>query len=294
MTKTTEFLIMTIMKVEIFEKASSFDDKNNDFDFHIWKYLETSLHTHKDYYELFLVTKGPIKYYINGETMILKTMDMSIVRPSDKHRFFCAKNNKSIQHMNLAVDCDYFNYFVPFVTPDLKEKIDNENEHILIHLSEDQFNYLNHLKKLVNTIPTDDVYQKKTALNLILFNMLSFFNMFSHEKPSYPLWFASMLDEISKPHFLNKNVSELYALCPYSSPIVIKTFKDYLNTTPVRYLRNLKMTYAKNLLLTTDYNTLDICTRIGFDSLSHFNHVFKDFYGTTPTEYRKKNRFVKN
>ena len=47
-----------------FEKLSSFDDKNNDFDFHIWKYLETSLHTHKDYYELFLVTKGPIKYSI--------------------------------------------------------------------------------------------------------------------------------------------------------------------------------------------------------------------------------------
>ena len=34
--------------------------------------------------------------------------------------------------MNLAVDCDYFNYFVPFVTPELKEKIDNENEYILI------------------------------------------------------------------------------------------------------------------------------------------------------------------
>ena len=282
------------MKIEIFEKLSSFDDKNNDFDFHIWKYLETSLHTHKDYYELFLVTKGPIKYSINEKTITLKTMDMSIVRPSDKHRFFCTKNDRSIQHMNLAVDCDYFNYFVPFVTPDLKEKIDSEQEHLLIHLSEEQFNYLNHLKKLVNMIPTDDSYQRRTALNLILFNMLSFFNMSSHEKKSYPLWFDSLLSEISKPHFINKSVNDLYKLCPYSTPIIIKTFKDYLNTTPVRYLRNLKMTYAKNLLLTTDYNTLDICTRIGFDSLSHFNHVFKEFYGTTPTEYRRKNRISKD
>jgi len=45
--------------------------------------------------------------------------------------------------------------------------------------------------------------------------------------------------------------------------------------------------------LTTDYNTLDICTRIGFDSLSHFNHVFKDFYGITPTEYKAKNKMLK-
>ena len=282
-----------IMKVELFEKHSSFDDKNGDFDFHIWKYLETSLHTHKDFYELFLVTKGPIKYTINGEDIILKTMDMSIVRPFDKHRFFSSKNDKSIQHMNLAIDCDYFNYFVSFLSPDLKEKVDNAENFILIHLSEEQFQYLNHLKKLVNTIPTDDVIQRKSSLNLILFNMLSLFNMFSNQKKTYPMWFASVLTEISKPYFLNKNVNDLYKLCPYSNPIVIKTFKEYLNVTPVRYLRNLKMTYAKNLLLTTDYNTLDICTRIGFDSLSHFNHVFKEFYGITPTEYRTKNKTLK-
>ena len=102
----------------------------------------------------------------------LKTMDMSIVRPADKHRFFPSKNDKSIQHMNLAIDCDYFNYFVSFVAPNLKEKIDSASDYILIHLSEEQFNYLNHLKKLINTIPTDSVYQKKTSLNLIFFTIL--------------------------------------------------------------------------------------------------------------------------
>ena len=143
------------------------------------------------------------------------------------------------------------------------------------------FQYLNHLKKLINTIPTNNVIQRKTSPNLILFNM------FSNQKKTYPTWFASLLTEISKPYFIDKNTNDLYKLCPYSSPVVIKT-KDYLNITPIRYLRKLKMTYAKNLLLTTDYNTLDICTRIGFDSLSHFNHAFKDFYGITPTEYKTK------
>ena len=278
------------MKIELFEKNLSFDDKNSDLDFHIWKYLETSLHAHKDYYELFLVTKGPIEYSINGKMLTLKTMDLSIVRPSDKHRFFPSKNDKSIQHLNLAIDCDYFNYFASFLTPNLKEKIDSVNDYILIHLSEEQFQYLNYLKKLINTIPMDDIIQRKSTLNLMLFNMLSFFNMFNNQKMSYPAWFAALLTEISKPYFIDKNANELYKLAPYSSPVVIQAFKDYLNITPVRYLRNLKMTYAKNLLLTTDYNTLDICTRIGFDSLSHFNHVFKDFYGITPIEYKTKNK----
>lgn len=280
------------MKIEIFDKNSSFDDKNSNLDFHIWKYLETTLHAHKDYYELFLVTKGPIQYAINGKTLILQTMDMSIVRPSDQHRFYAAKNDKSIQHMNLAVDCDYFNHFASFLSPNLKKKIDDVEGHILIHLSDEQFHYLNHLKKLINTIPDNNLFQRNTSLNLILFNMLSFFNMVSRQKETYPAWFSALLVEISKPYFIEKSVNDLYQLCPYSSPVIIKAFKDYLGVTPVRYLRNLKMTYAKNLLLTTDYNTLDICARIGFDSLSHFNHVFKEFYGIPPSEYRNKNKLL--
>ena len=65
--------------LQLLEKHSSFDDKNSNFDFHIWNYLETPFHTHKDYYELFLVTKGPIKYYVNGKMVLLKSKDMSML-----------------------------------------------------------------------------------------------------------------------------------------------------------------------------------------------------------------------
>ena len=36
--------------------------------------------------------------------------------------------------------------------------------------------------------------------------MLSFFNMFSNQKKTYPAWFASLLTEISKPYFIDKSL----------------------------------------------------------------------------------------
>lgn len=281
------------MKLQLLEKHSSFDDKNSNFDFHIWNYLETPFHTHKDYYELFLVTKGPIKYYVNGKMVLLKSKDMSIVRPSDKHKFFHMQDDTACQHINLAIDCEYFNYFANLINPTLKDTVNSIEGHIIVSVSDEQFNYFNYLKRVINTIPSDETQQRNVNYNLLLFNMLSIFNMSTCIKNEpYPTWFSSLLNEISKPYFIDKTVNDMYALCPYSSPVIVKAFKDHLNTTPIKYLTNLKMTYAKNLLMATDYNTLDICTRIGYASLSHFNHVFKEFYGITPSQYRKRSKII--
>ena len=276
------------MQTQLFGKLSAFDDKNSNLDFHVWNHLETSLHTHKDYYELFLVTKGPIKYYVNEKTILLKSKDMSIVRPYDKHKFFYMQDSHT-QHINLAVDCEYFNYFTNIISPTMKDTINSADNYIIFQTSDEQFAYMNYLKRVINTIPYDQTQLRTANLNLLLFNMLSIYNTFSFTKnDAYPQWFSALLNEITKPHFIDKSVNDMYDICHYSSPMIIKAFKDYLNTTPVKFLTNLKMTYAKNLLTDTDYGTLDICAKIGYSSLSHFNHVFKDYYGVSPSACRKK------
>ena len=90
----------------------------------------------------------------------------------------------------------------------------------------------------------------------------------------------------STPDFLNKSVKDVYKLCPYSPPIIIRTFKEYFNMSPVEYLTKIKIDYACNLLQNTDYTTLSISKKIGYTSLSHFNHIFKKLKNLTPLEYR--------
>lgn len=54
------------------------------------------------------------------------------------------------------------------------------------------------------------------------------------------------------------------------------------------YILHLRMERAKEQLCTTDHAVSDIAMRCGFDDTSYFTRVFRNFYGCTPSEIRKK------
>ncbi|MBR6128636.1 MAG: AraC family transcriptional regulator [Bacteroidaceae bacterium] len=66
-----------------------------------------------------------------------------------------------------------------------------------------------------------------------------------------------------------------------------KVFKDYTGFAPGQYFLRLKMERAKDYLLGTDLSCKEITYRLGFDSASHFNKMFRLYEGVTPAEFRK-------
>ena len=85
----------------------------------------------------------------------------------------------------------------------------------------------------------------------------------------------------------DKSLEELAASTPYSHSALTRVFKQYMNVSIVKYLTQIKMTAAKRLLRTTNLSMLEISLELGYDSLSTFNHNFKNAFGLTPTEYKK-------
>lgn len=48
----------------------------------------------------------------------------------------------------------------------------------------------------------------------------------------------------------------------------------------------LRLSEARQLLRTTDLQIADICWRVGYTNLSHFNRQFRQEVGSSPREYR--------
>ncbi len=69
-------------------------------------------------------------------------------------------------------------------------------------------------------------------------------------------------------------------------------FKATIGVTPQRYVMNVRLANAKNLLLNTNAGIEEISERCGFDSLSYFSYAFKKETGISPGEFRKQNREV--
>ena len=67
-----------------------------------------------------------------------------------------------------------------------------------------------------------------------------------------------------------------------------KMFKKATGLNFTEYLWRVRLEKAKNLLLNPNLRISEIAYEVGFQSLTHFNRVFKKVVGQSPTEYRDK------
>ena len=65
-----------------------------------------------------------------------------------------------------------------------------------------------------------------------------------------------------------------------------KLFKKATGINFTNYLSRVRIEKAKNLLLNPNFRISEIAFDVGFQSLTHFNRVFKKILGQSPTEYR--------
>jgi AraC-like DNA-binding protein/ligand-binding sensor protein len=65
-----------------------------------------------------------------------------------------------------------------------------------------------------------------------------------------------------------------------------KLFKKATGLNFTDYVSRVRIEKAKNLLLNPNLRVSEIAYEVGFQSLTHFNRVFKKIIGQSPTEYR--------
>lgn len=64
-------------------------------------------------------------------------------------------------------------------------------------------------------------------------------------------------------------------------------FQHLYNQTVNNYIQGVRLDHAKELLLNFDYSISEIVYLIGLSSKSYFSKIFREHYGTTPSEFRQ-------
>jgi AraC-like DNA-binding protein len=81
-----------------------------------------------------------------------------------------------------------------------------------------------------------------------------------------------------------KTVAEKLAV---SQSHLSRLFRKETGFTFTEYLNRLRLEEAARLLLDRSLSVTDVCYQVGFQSLPHFQRLFRDFYGKSPSAYRK-------
>lgn len=67
-----------------------------------------------------------------------------------------------------------------------------------------------------------------------------------------------------------------------------RVFSEYTKVSVAQYIRELKLSRAAELLVSTQMKSLDIAIMLGFNSEISFSRAFKQFFGQSPRAYRKQ------
>ena len=92
-------------------------------------------------------------------------------------------------------------------------------------------------------------------------------------------------------HYTEKlTLEELAEMSHYSSRHFVRIFKETYNTTPQKYIAQLRLIYACTLLRETELSIEDTALQSGFGDGNYFSRIFRSNMGVSPKQYRKNNR----
>ncbi|MDW4548929.1 GlxA family transcriptional regulator [Defluviimonas sp. D31] len=91
---------------------------------------------------------------------------------------------------------------------------------------------------------------------------------------------------------MEDNIEDPLAPCEIAEELGISTrqlerlFGKYLNTSPKRYVVEMRLHRARNLIVQTEESIAQIAMACGFNSTSHFSKVFRSHFGISPLLHR--------
>jgi transcriptional regulator GlxA family with amidase domain len=83
-------------------------------------------------------------------------------------------------------------------------------------------------------------------------------------------------------------MAELAKHCHVSQRTLLRRFQETLKLSPIHYVQQLRVERAKALLETSRLSLEDITVRCGYEDVSGFSKIFKQWAKLTPREYRQR------
>ncbi len=252
------------------------------------------LHLHKAV-EVVKVLSGEIECTVNNNIFSVSKDNIVIINSGNVHQIACKIGKAEIQYIQIDIDEYYDSLF--------------SNEHKKI------FSFL-HRDRLKNY----EIFENKGEISAA-FKGLEY--ELSKKNPSYELYIKAYIymliafmcrngmlyDLETIPYkafqkifpiieYIENNLNEKISLEDLSYYLnvdkyyVCKLFKSVSGETLTNYINNRRITYAEELLLSTDKSISEIALECGFNSQQYFNLVFKNKISLSPSTYRKLKRDI--
>lgn len=234
----------------------------------------------RDYYLIHYVTNGRGTYSAGGQTYNLSTHDGFLILPGE-----------TIVHTADATD-PWNLCWVAFFGRKVAAVLEEANlgkENLLFHYDQDDY-----LENCIKNIYDESRGNRNLAsitgqfwllMGRLIENNHKASTKHQGESVSFS-HFEDALNYLNRHIYVRVTVEELSSYLRLDPSQIYRIFKQRTGLSPQRYITNLRMDKACELLLKTDLPVKDISEWFNFEYQSHFTKQFKNALGVSPTEYR--------
>lgn len=243
------------------------------------------------HHEILYIVEGKRILYLNDDTYVMDDTYIALLPPYVFHGSGCGTTPIQARYM-----IAFKNYFIP-----QKGKLCDINlfscfnlKYPVIKLDENQKTEVKNLmERMTQLYQTKENDYDKLSFSFYLCNLLLLCMKIQSQKTQFTTDNSNMTGIIK---YIEENYYEDITLDLLSEKFFInkyklsRQFKDHLGINMLKYLNKLRISKSKKMLAETDQKITNIAGEIGFNNTTHFNRVFKDEIGCSPTDYRIKSR----
>ena len=246
------------------------------------------LHDH-EYYELFVVIEGNIIHIINGSRQRLREGSLVFIRPHDKHTYECI-HDEHAKIINISLSKKLVSLLFEYLSEEFPSKMLLKQEFPpMRQLSKSDKTWVKNRCERCYTFKWKKPQQLKIYVKTLLVEIFQkFFYEEVYDFCKIPQWLYELCEQMKKPDNFRLGVVRMVELSGKSREHLARSMKKFKNVSMTDYINELRINYAANMLVSSNYSILDICYNAGFQTVSWFYIQFEKKFGISPKQYKQK------
>jgi Response regulator containing CheY-like receiver domain and AraC-type DNA-binding domain len=248
-------------------------------------------HFHEDL-EIVSVKSGNMAYSVNGNTVMLSPGDTIVVNSNQIHYSMCI-NDEIARYIIFVVNPSIMMSSVEVEMQAVRPIIDNKDLSYIRFRKNNE--YAEAVYNIMLQLPEirDDAFQVTRHLFDLWDYLLksgSRYQMIDENIAFDPRMnlFKSMMYYISEAYKDNITLAQIADSAHISKSLCNNLFNQYVGESPINYVMHFRCRKVAEYLRSSSMSLSDIAAMTGFNGVSYMSEVFRKYFDSSPSEYRKK------